>query len=207
MESQPLLFDDTPVDVDMDVSLDIPGLNFIPNFLNRDEEQRLLTEIDQLQWLTELKRRVQHYGYKYDYKARRVDGSMYLGPLPPFAEFVARRLVEQGHVEQMPDQCIVNEYRPGQGIAAHIDCEPCFQNTIVTVSLGSTYEMDFIHKDTGERRQIPLLARSALIMRDEGRYQWLHGIKARTSEKWGKRARRVSLTFRNVISQRESGVT
>ena len=44
----------------------------------------------------------------------------------------------------MPDQLIVNEYQPGQGISAHIDCEPCFKNTIVTVSLGSVYEMDFI---------------------------------------------------------------
>ena len=59
--------------------------------------------------------------------------------------------------------------------------------------------MDFISVASGEVRSTPLELGSALVMRDEGRYDWMHRIKARQSEKWGPRGRRVSLTFRNVI--------
>jgi len=93
----------------------------------------------------------------------------------------------------------VNEYERGQGITAHVDCEPCFKNTIVTVSLGWVYEMDFISLDTGEVRSTLLELGSALVMRDEARYRWMHRIKARQSDRGIPRERRVSLTFRNVI--------
>ena len=112
-----------------------------------------------------------HYGYKYDYKARTVNHSMYVVPLPPFAVEVAQRLMSYGLINEIPDQLIVNEYQSGQGISAHVDCEPCFKNTIVTVSLGSTYEMDFISLESGEVRSTLLDPGSALVLRDTGRYQ------------------------------------
>lgn len=99
----------------------------------------------------------------------------------------------------MPDQLIVNEYQPGHGISAHIDCEPCFKNTIVTVSLGSVYEMDFISLESGEVRSTVLELGSALILENDSRYQWMHRIKARKSDHKVARGRRVSLTYRNVI--------
>ncbi|MBY0227905.1 MAG: alpha-ketoglutarate-dependent dioxygenase AlkB, partial [Gemmataceae bacterium] len=96
-------------------------------------------------------------------------------------------------------QLIINEYLPGQGISAHVDCEPCFKDTIVTVSLGWTYEMDFIRVADGETRSALLSRGSALVMRGEGRYLWMHRIKARLRDQGVMRQRRVSLTFRNVI--------
>lgn len=45
----------------------ISGLTYIPNFITATEHDLLLPQIDQQPWLTDLKRRVQHYGYKYDY--------------------------------------------------------------------------------------------------------------------------------------------
>jgi hypothetical protein len=41
--------------------------------------------------------------------------------------------------------------------------------------------------------------RSALLISGEARYQWRHAIRGRLSDHGRKRARRVSLTFRNVI--------
>jgi alkylated DNA repair dioxygenase AlkB len=180
---------------------DVPGLTYCPQFLPSEEQGQVLAAVDGRPWRNDLKRRVQHYGYRYDYKARSVDPSMYVGPLPPFAVDVARRLLDQGLVEEMPDQLIVNEYRPGQGITAHIDCEPCFKNTIVTVSLGWAYEMDFISLATGEALKPPPLLEpgSVLVLQDEARFQWTHGIKARKRDRGVPRKRRVSLTFRNVI--------
>jgi alkylated DNA repair dioxygenase AlkB len=177
----------------------IKGLVYVAALLSAEEQQRILAEIDAQPWQDDLKRRVQHYGYKYDYKARSVDPSMYVGPLPEFALDVARLLLAQGLLPELPDQLIVNEYQPGQGISAHVDCKPCFKNTIATVSLGSGCEMDLICVATGEVKTILLDKGSALVLSDEARYDWMHRIKARKSDQGVPRGRRVSLTFRNVI--------
>ena len=91
------------------------------------------------------------------------------------------------------------------GISAHIDCEPCFEDTIVTVSLGSAYDMDFICVKTKEVHSKTLELGSALVLNGPARYDWMHRISARKSDpgKGGQpkrhRGRRVSLTYRNVI--------
>ena len=193
------LFADTPREEVQRDFRGIKGLCYCEDFLSSPEQEQVLQEIDARPWLSDLKRKVQHYGYKYDYKARKVDPSMFVGPLPDFAIAVAKKLLERGLVAEPPDQLIVNEYEPGQGISAHVDCEPCFKNAIATVSLGSVYAMDFIHVETGAKETLPLELGSALVFSDEARYDWMHRIQARLSEKWGPRKRRVSLTFRNVI--------
>ena len=108
-----------------------------------------------------------------------------------------------------PDQVIVNEYEPGQGISSHIDCEPCFANMIVSLSLGSGCVMDFISKlDKAKKIPVWLAPRSIIVLRDEARYKWLHGIAPRESDQWAgqkyERQRRVSLTFRKVILEKSS---
>ena len=99
----------------------VPGLVYRPNFLGEEAEQRLVEWIDMQAWSNELKRRVQHYGWRYDYGGRRVDPSMRLGKLPAVLLKLARRLFDAKLVPQMPDQVIVNEYLAGQGISAHMD--------------------------------------------------------------------------------------
>jgi alkylated DNA repair dioxygenase AlkB len=173
----------------------INGLTYQENFLTAEEQIAVLTEIDSRPWRDDLKRRVQHYGYIYDYKKRAVDPSMYLGPLPDFALAIAKKINQS----KTPDQLIVNEYLPGQGIAAHIDCVPCFEDTISTISLGWAYEMDFINWRTKEKRSIMLSVGSIAVITGEARYDWTHQIKARGSDHGIPRQRRVSLTFRNVI--------
>src|SRR5262249_12082482 len=156
-------------------------------------------EIDHNTWSTELvSRRVQHYGYKYDYRARQISSGMYLGGLPNFTVPLTSRLVEDGHFSKVPDQIIVNEYLPGQGIAHHVDCVPCFGETIASLSLGSACEMEFRHIITGETKFINLEPLSLLILTGQARYKWLHAIRARTSDRGVMRQRRVSLTFRTV---------
>jgi alkylated DNA repair dioxygenase AlkB len=199
MTRQSGLFDG-PADEELQLDyLDIQGLVYLPRLLSLEEQVRVLEEIDNEPWQNDLRRRVQHYGYKYDYKARVVDHSMYVGPLPQFAVEVARQLVSRGLITEFPDQLIVNEYQPGQGISAHVDCEPCFKNTIITVSLGSTCELDFVSLESSEVRSTMLEPGSALVLSDAGRYRWMHRIKARKSDHGVPRGRRVSLTYRNVI--------
>lgn len=174
---------------------DIPGLVYVPNFISADEEQTLIDAIDQQPWLNDLKRRVQHYGYKYDYKARAVTSDAYLGPLPDWIAPIAQKLPFK------PDQAIVNEYLPGQGISAHVDCVPCFSDMIASLTLGSGTIMQFTNGNRKE--EIYLEPRSLATLSGPARYEWAHAIPARKSDTVNgfkvQRTRRISLTFRSVI--------
>lgn len=182
--------------------MDIPGLSYVPDYLSPSEQTELLLIIDAQPWLTDLKRRVQHYGYRYDYKKRAIDSSMYLGALPDWAQRLAQRLHDDGHIAVVPDQLILNEYLPGQGISPHVDCVPCFGDTILSLSLGSPCVMDFT--SLKGKRHIPVLleAGSLVVMKDESRYQWKHAIAPRLRDVYNGttvvRGRRISLTFRKV---------
>lgn len=181
----------------------IEGLIYIPDFITSAEETALLHAIDQQPWLTDLKRRVQHYGWKYDYTARLVDESMRLGALPDWLSDYCQRLYDGENFPKIPDQVIINEYQPGQGIASHIDCVPCFEETIVSISLGSSCLMDLANPATGEKISHLLEPSSLIIFSGDARYQWKHGIVARKTDRYEgqviQRGRRISLTFRNVI--------
>jgi len=183
----------------------IKGLIFVKNFLTEKEESELIKIIDQQTWLNDLARRVQHYGYKYNYRARRIDESMKIDAIPDWTIKYAKRLVEQGFFNQNPDQLIINEYQVGQGISPHIDCEPCFEDTIVSISLNSSAVMNFTHAISNETIPVFLPQRSAVILQKESRYDWKHSIPSRKSDKFNKqifkRERRISLTFRKVILQ------
>lgn len=181
----------------------IKGLRYIQNYINEDEHEELLAQIDKNNWIKDLKRRVQHYGFMYDYKARRVNYTMHVGPLPPWLQELAEKLQTDGHMPKVADQVIVNEYEPGQGISSHIDCEPCFEKAVVSLSLGSDCVMDFTNKLDKTKMSVWLARRSIIVLSDEARYMWLHGIAPRKSDEWGGhkyyRQRRISLTFRRVI--------
>jgi alkylated DNA repair dioxygenase AlkB len=175
------------------------GLFYAPNFLTVNDQRQLVEAIDANDWSLELKRRVQHYGYRYDYKARRIDPSMHLGPLPPFAVPIASELQTVTSFAQPPDQLIVNEYRPGQGISAHVDCETCFNNRVAIISLGWPYQMEFQHTHTRIITKLLLGVGSLLVLADDARYQWTHQIRARLQDHGVPRQRRLSLTFRKVL--------
>ena len=179
--------------------VEVPGLVYIPNFLNAAQEADLIAIIDRGEWGSELRRRVQHFGWRYDYKTREIDMSMRLGPLPPWARALADRFRSEGLLPHTPDQVIVNEYVGNQGISKHIDCVPCFDDGIAMISLLESWEMIF--RKTGGRTQVAKLLenRSATIMAGDARYRWSHEIPARNSEPTGlRRERRVSVTFRKV---------
>ena len=177
----------------------IPGLRYVADFLDVDEERALLAFVDGQPWLADLKRRVQHYGYKYDYKARNIDRSMFLGAIPSALAALSTKARDRGLLPHDPDQVIINEYEPGQGILAHVDCVPCFEDHIMTVSLGSACTMDLVAKsDRSAAHAIVLERRSALIFSGPARYEWLHGIRGRKTDDGVARSRRVSLTYRKV---------
>lgn len=177
----------------------IPGLSYIPNYLSADAQNQLIERLDRSVWSRELgSRRVQHYGWRYDYRAQQVPQDAYLGLLPTELDVLACELRARGHFAAIPDQVIVNEYNPGQGIGAHIDCVPCFGPTVASISLGSTCEMEFM-RNRGAKFQL-LEPGGLLILTGEARYAWTHQIRPRIHDGDLMRSRRVSVTFRTVLT-------
>jgi len=182
-----------------------PGATYVRDFVSPDAEASIVARIDSQPWITDLRRRVQHYGYRYDYRARTVNADAYLGAVPNWFADLGERLVEAGLFDRVPDQAIVNEYEPGQGIAAHVDCVPCFSDTIVSVSLLSTCEIQFEDRRNHKRIAQVLEPRSVLVLKGAARFEWTHAIPARKSDvidgRRVPRTRRLSVTFRNVIAR------
>ena len=190
-----------------------PGLIYRPNFITEEEETRLLACIDGSEWSTELQRRVQHYGWRYDYKKRRIDESMRVGELPMWAQELGRRLVNEGLMKTLPDQLIVNEYRGKQGITPHVDVPGSFTEHIATISLLETWGMVFRRRGGKEKVEKALERHSVAVLTGDARYEWTHEIPKRENEpqmdlqgkrRWVRRSRRISLTFRKTRLRRNA---
>lgn len=183
---------------------EIPGLSIIHDFVSPAEEFVLLDRIDSGRWSSvgskSSSRRVQHYGWIYNYKSRCVKPADWIGTLPEWAESLAQRLHQEQLMPYVADQLIVNEYTSGQGISAHTDSPGAFRETIVSISLLESWTMQFSCSPKGPSRPVLLPSRSALVMSGESRRSWLHEIRKRKKDESGSpRMRRVSLTFRRVI--------
>ncbi|KIP10377.1 hypothetical protein PHLGIDRAFT_65776 [Phlebiopsis gigantea 11061_1 CR5-6] len=109
-------------------------------------------------------------------------------------------------------QAIVNFYRPGEGIAPHVDLLERFGDGIVGVSLGSGCVMRFAPAGgaAGPQHTVFLPHGSVYVMSGEARYGWAHGIEGRREDwvqacvgaaegRWVMRAIRVSVTFRWLL--------
>lgn len=170
----------------------IPGLTLVPNFISLDTESQLIKYIDNSTCNWESlsnsinSRRVQHYGYKYDYKTRKLNGSV--NPIPDIIKNVVIS-------EIVPQQVIVNEYFHGQKIAAHIDAT-IFGPKICIISMLSDVVMVF--RNGFDKVELLLPRRSLLILEDEARYEWTHEVTMSNTYK-ASGSRRVSITYRTVV--------
>ena len=170
----------------------MPGLRYLPGYVTGAEERALVAAIDGMPWDTEWKRRRQPYGAGYG-------GGDDSPPIPGWGRALADRMFADGVTDRPFDQMLVNEYTPGQGISSHRDYAP-FGRTVVSLSLLSACVMDFRHVATGRKEILLLEPRSLLVLSDEARFDWEHGIAAWKSDVWQgvkwDRERRVSVTFR-----------
>jgi alkylated DNA repair dioxygenase AlkB len=183
-------------------SVMVPGLLCVHRWLDEGGQRRLAADIDAAPWSSQLRRRVQHYGHRYDYGRRGVGGAP-VPPLPGWAMTLARRLHEDGHFDRPPDQVIVNEYLPGQGISAHTDRVPCFGPVVASISLLSACVMEFSHPEDKTCVPVRLEPGSLYVMTGPARFTWRHAIPARKTDPGPNgrvpRGRRVSVTLRTVL--------
>ena len=74
----------------------IPGLTYISGYINEREQTQILGNIERQEWSIKAERRVQQYGYQYDYKNGEFSSSRYLGELPDWLDEIARRFCNDG---------------------------------------------------------------------------------------------------------------
>ena len=133
------------------------------------------------QWRDDLSRRVQHYGWRYDYKARAITPDMHIGALPAWLSRLAHKIYDEtGLFDRVAEQVIVNGYLPGQGIATHID-HPGFGPAVCTISLLDDWEMDF-SEDWKNKTPALLQYGSCALLSGDSRSVWQHGIAPRKTE-------------------------
>ena len=109
-------------------------------------------------------------------------------------------------------QAIVNLYRPGEGIAPHVDLLSRFGDGIIGVSMGGGVAMRFARVGGGEEEyEVWLPPRSIIVLTGEARYAWTHAIVPRARDRveveeeggggwrWHYREPRVSVTFRWLL--------
>ena len=181
------------------------GLIYFPDFISHEESFKLISYIENQAWSSELNRRVQHYGYRYDYKSRTLDASSEVleieQPFVGLLDTLTYELNELG-LKSRPNQIIVNEYEIGQGITWHIDSEKSFDDNIFIISLLSDCLMKLEHKKTKDTLEVYLKKNSLLCLTKESRYDWRHTIPNTKSFVFnGKkflRDRRLSLTCRFI---------
>ena len=176
------------------------GARLVPDIVTEAEERRILLRIAEAPWLTDLSRRVQHYGHRYDYLNPGTGRHRPAPAFPRWATVIADR-IRPFFDGAPPEQCIVNEYRPGQGIGMHADHET-FGPVVVSLSLGAAWPMNFRPRSVRPYARGGLASdevavlprRSALVLRDAARSAWMHGIDAAATAHQA--ATRISATFR-----------
>jgi len=202
----------------------VPGLDFIPDFISRDEELDLVRQIDKMDWSNHWQRRTQYYGRRYlpddepnadairsakqASRDRRLAAQTgVVDHLPWWAIKYRDRLFEQGIFANPPNQMGINEYLPGQGIAPHVDYHG---GEVVSITLITGCVMDFERIDAedanvdlfGQPTQASawLPPRSMVVLKGEARTRWTHGIARRKKDivegRVIPRGRRISVTFR-----------
>lgn len=141
-----------------------------------------------------------HYGFRNELEEPYQLISIPLA-IPKEIYSLSQELVEQQLLELQPDQVIINEYVPGEGIRPHKD-RNYYENQICGVNLGSSCIMRFRKGKNLEIIDVEIPQRSMYIMQDDARKIWTHGIPPRKKDIMNgnvtHRARRVSITYRKV---------
>jgi len=182
----------------------IPGLYYIPNIIPLELSNRIQSELNTSnEWFPvgggDNSRKVIHYGFKYNYKTG--DVSVPAAPFPQFAHELVEIIRGLNIVDTMAlDQCLINKYEPGQGIAAHIDSIK-YDDFICCFTLGSGAYMEFTRNGYTPSK-VYTEPNSLYIMSGESRYKWKHELRPLKTDtvegKKIKRGVRTSITFRSL---------
>ena len=172
------------------------GLLYHEDFITREEEQRLLGVLAELDFRgvtmrgQTAKRTVRHFGLDYAYETGALVAA---DPLPESMLWLRDRCAAL--MARDPEdlvQILVSRYPAGAGIGWHRDA-PMFGSKVAGVSLLAPCRMRFQRKVAGVRSvaELELAPRSAYLLSGKARWSWQHSITAT-------KALRYSVTFRTL---------
>lgn len=152
-------------------SIDYPGVYIDLNFLNEEEETRLINGIDSISWtLSQSGRRKQNFGPKCNFKKRKLQVGNFNG-FPMFTKFVQEKFkdVEILRDFQTIEQCAL-EYTPEKGasIDAHIDDCWIWGERIVTVNLLSDSVLTMTYNDQPDRYNLNCVKEYPAVLNSNG---------------------------------------
>jgi alkylated DNA repair protein alkB family protein 8 len=204
-------------------SVVVPGLQILLDFVSAEEEVELLRCVESGSWddggPRKMRRRVQHYGYAFDYRTIEIDRTP-RNALPPPLDALRVRVRDALGFD--PTQLTVNEYEPGQGIKPHVDSPRSFGAHVVSLGLCAPTVFTMrrqaaaaaavaADRDRGPNgagagagalphKLVVHPRRALLVMTGDARSRWSHGIAARKADVVDgalvRRRKRVSLTLR-----------
>ncbi|KAH6581008.1 hypothetical protein BASA61_009269 [Batrachochytrium salamandrivorans] len=185
---------------------------YLPDFISSAEATDLLSHIfraPKQRWTTLRNRRLQTWGtvslsqsgqsiIQSIQPVRSVVQPVQASPLPSWMKPILARIhaLEVFPAHLPPNHCLVNEYRPGQGIMPHLD-GPCYASVVATVSLGEATLLDF-YRYNPQQPDLPVLSKadpqsssqsvqpkafsvvveplSLLVLEEEAYESYMHGI-------------------------------
>lgn len=164
----------------------IPGLSLHVNFVDDSVSDDIIKDLNKNPWESKPNgnsRQLQHYG----------DTIPTPDPNPCTNYKIPSSLVDL--MSTMPEkfnQITVNKYTKRSFMPFHIDCHDNFENCIAILSLCDSGEIGFERDSI--RHTLTLPKNSLLIMKDEARYAWFHGVVGTST--MPPRIGRISLAFR-----------
>lgn len=173
-----------------------PGFEYRADFINPAEELALIAEIQSLDLApyefrgVEARRRVIAFGFRHDYRTRRLQQS---AQIPPFLERLRSKAAGfVGIPVEDFKQVLVSEYTPGTPIGWHRDRE--HYDRVIGVSLLADATLRFRRDVKGQwaRRSQRLEPRSLYQLTGPSRHLWQHSIPPVA-------ALRYSITFRTML--------
>ncbi|CAF0752628.1 unnamed protein product [Adineta steineri] len=114
------------------------------NFIDKEEQKLLWSNICKENWSKELTRDTLHYGQRYDYETRKLVNDA--KEIPEWLNDVKKQVEIRANFENSIDQIIINRYKKGQSISPHIDHKVLFGSTIATLSLGAENTHNQVHR-------------------------------------------------------------
>lgn len=167
------------------------GLFYIEDYLSEEKLNKIKKYLNELEFSAissaNNSRRVAHFGYYYSYDRTG------LTPAPAIPEFL-NDLVNDIEITSKGfttfDQVIINEYKPGQGIAPHTDHTKLFGPIIACITIGSSVPITFRNGDITKKLYIK--EGSMYIMTKDSRYKWTHSLTNKSKDT------RYSITYRAI---------
>ena len=179
-----------------------PGAQLVRDFVTPAEERRLLLRIGDATWLSDLNRRVQHYGFRYDYREPR--GSPAGDPVSPMGRahgpapraVLRRRDARAVHRERVPPGPRDRHARRSPRLRP-TSSRRCRSPTTGRCGSGRATRVRTCATAAPGDRVVTLPRRSVLVLRDAARDRWMHGIDP--SDTAQRRVTRISATFRTLV--------